>query len=57
MENKPHPAPEAKTETHAGKEVLCAYCHQQIQGTPIEKNGYLYHPGHERQDTKHPPRT
>ncbi|HEX2574319.1 MAG TPA: hypothetical protein VH877_32525 [Polyangia bacterium] len=41
-----------------GHPVTCAYCHQEIRGTPIEKNGYLYDSEeHARADAKHPPRT
>ncbi|HEY0839426.1 MAG TPA: hypothetical protein VGD74_04520 [Vulgatibacter sp.] len=47
--------PTANTSQH-GKKILCAACHQEITGTPVEKNGYHYHPGHERQDFKAPPR-
>jgi|GEM_PF-5718062 len=42
---------------HQGKKALCAACNQEIHGTPVEKNGRMYHPGHERQDFKSPPRT
>jgi len=56
MDTGPKKAPEAHA-THHGEKIVCAACHQEITGTPIEKNGYLYHPGHERQDDKRPPRT
>jgi len=52
MKKSPQDRPEER-----GHPVLCAYCHEKIEGTPIEKNGYLYHEGHAELDSKPPPKT
>ncbi len=50
-------SPEDRSENR-GRPVTCAYCHREIEGTPIEKNGYLYDSEeHARMDEKHAPRT
>lgn len=39
-----------------GHPIRCAYCHREIKGTPIEKNGYLYDSDeHARADDERPP--
>jgi hypothetical protein len=49
---------EKDTSAVRGRDVMCAYCHQKIQGTPYEKNGYLYDTeAHANADTKEPPQT
>ena len=53
MKTDPRDRPEER-----GHPVYCAFCHEEIKGTPIEKNGYLYHnEEHAQLDDKHPPRT
>jgi hypothetical protein len=41
-----------------GHRIRCAYCHQEIRGMPIEKNGYLYDSEeHARLDEEHAPKS
>lgn len=50
-------SPGMNTMHQGNKKMMCAACNQEIQGTPVEKNGRMYHPGHERQDFKPSTRT